>query len=575
MKKLIPYLKYLNTIRFHLVIAIITGILYGITTGAGIPVLVKFIYPKIFGNEEVDPALVGLYISLPILVTLLRASSNFLNTYYIAYCGQYILEKIRLQVFEKIQHLPLAFFNRYTPADLITRTMNDTGVLQQSIIELAQDIIKQPISLLGTLGFIFYVCMQHTDIVFLILFLAAIPICVIPIRMIGVKLKKRAFHTQVEAAKLTHRINQNLTAIKEVRAFCMEDSEMKRFTQASKNYFGRFMKLVKYNVMLSPIIEVIAALGISFSFYYAYIQNIEPEVFFAITAALYLSYEPLKKIGRLNNEMQKGVASLERLEALLHEPYSISDPQNPVRIDRLQGNIQFDKVSFAYDKTAILQNVSVNIEAGKTYALVGSSGAGKSTFANLIPRFYDIEQGSLSIDGTDIRNMRIKDLRRNIAIVSQDPTLFNDTIMNNLLIGNPMATREMVIDAAKKAYAHDFIEELPLGYDTEVGEDGSQLSGGQKQRIAVARAFLKDAPILILDEATSALDTLSEKFIQLALENLIKGKTVIIIAHRFSSIKHADKIFVFEHGKIIETGTHQELFSKSGTYHKLYQQQIS
>lgn len=575
MKKLFPYLTHLKDVRFQLFIAIITGALYGISTGAGIPALIHFICPLVFGEETLEPSLIILYISLPVIVTLVRASSNFLNTYYVGFCGQYLLEKIRLQVFEKIQRLPISFFNRFTPAELITRTMNDTGILQQSLIELAQDIIKQPITLLGTIGIIIYSCMQHTDIVFLILFLSAIPLCIVPIRIVGVKLKKRAFLTQVEAGKLTHRINQNLSAIKEVRAFCMEDSEKARFAQASRDYFGRFMKLVKYNVILSPIIEVIAAVGISFSFFYAYKKGIDAEIFFSIVAALYLSYEPLKKIGRLSNEMQKGAASLERLEALLNEPITICDPENPVKVDRLKGNIIFDKACFAYEKTAVIDNLSTQIEAGKTYALVGSSGAGKTTFANLIPRFYDLDSGTLTIDGIDIKNMRLRDLRRNIAIVSQDPTLFNDTIENNILIGYPNATHEMVMDAAKKAYAHDFIQELPNGYKTEVGEDGSQLSGGQKQRVALARAFLKDAPILILDEATSALDTVSEKYIQLALEKLFSGKTVIIIAHRFSSIKHADQILVFDKGEIVETGTHEKLFAQEGKYHKLYQQQIS
>lgn len=574
MKKFLPYLKYLKPVRIQLILAILLGVLYGVSTGVGIPVIVKFLYPKIFSEENIKVSTMILYVLLPFVISIIRSSSNFFNAYYMIYCGQHLLEKIRLLVFEKIQNMHLSFFNKYTPAEIITRSSSDTANLQNALIEFAQDAIKQPITLMGSVGVMVHLCIKHTDAIFLVIFLLAIPLCILPIRIVGLKLRKKATSMQAQVGEITHRLNQNLGAIKEVRSFCLEEYEKKRYEEACDNFMYRFMKLAKYGIILSPIIEVIAALGVSVAFFYAYKKTIEPEVFIALAIALYLSYEPLKKIGRLNNEIQRGIASLERIEELLNEPITIADPDKPVPVDKFEGNIEFHDVHFSYETAPVLEGVSQKLEAGRTYALVGSSGAGKTTFTSLILRFYEAQKGRVTIDGINIKDVTLKDLRKNIALVSQDPMLFNDTVYNNILIGNLKATREEVVDAAEKAYAHDFIKSLATGYDTGVGENGTQLSGGQKQRIAIARAFLKDAPILILDEATSALDAISENCIQMALETLFNGKTVIIIAHRFSSIKHADMIFVFEGGKIVETGTHGELFGSSGVYHKLYQQQL-
>jgi len=289
-----------------------------------------------------------------------------------------------------------------------------------------------------------------------------------------------------------------------------------------------------------------------------------------------MSYDPIKRLGAVNNELKRGAASLQRLEEVLLEPITISDPPNPIRVERLHGDLAFNSVTFAYkDGAPVLRDVAAQIPAGTICALVGPSGAGKTTFANLVPRFYDTSTGAVTIDGIDVRAMRISDLRRNIAIVSQDPVLFNDTIYNNLLVGREDATRAEVEEAARNAFAHDFIlNALPQGYDTIVGERGSKLSGGQKQRIALARAFLRNAPILILDESTSALDSESEMFIQTALKKLVAGKTVLIIAHRFSTIRDATKILVFENGRIVAQGDHPHLYTANPLYRSLYDRQI-
>jgi subfamily B ATP-binding cassette protein MsbA len=333
------------------------------------------------------------------------------------------------------------------------------------------------------------------------------------------------------------------------------------------------MRIAKYALALTPAIEFISALGIALTLGLAYGSGLKLPTFISIVTALYMSYEPVKKLAAINSEVKRAQASLDRLEEVLNEPIAIADPVDPVPVGRLKGDLRFDAVSFAYKADEqVLRDITVAIPAGTVCALVGPSGAGKSTFANLVARFYEVGAGSVNIDGIDLRAMRLADLRRNIAIVSQEPVLFNETIYNNLLLGRPDATRAEVEQAARDAFAHDFIMSLEggLGYDTVVGERGGRLSGGQKQRIALARAFLRNAPLLILDEATSALDTASEAFIQQALKKLVEGKTVLIIAHRFSTIRDATKILVFEQGRIVASGRHSELYANNALYKELY-----
>ena len=498
----------------------------------------------------------------------------FANSYLIGYCGQYLLRVLSIRIFEKIQSLPVAFFNKRTPGEIIARATSDTGLLQQSLVEFSQEILKQPTTLIGALGSLTYLCLQRSDIAFLLIFVLAIPICIVPIRYTGKKLKKKAWGMQHQVGELTQRLTQNLGAVREIRAFCLEDRELNRYSKTFAEFNQRFLKVIKYNVMLTPIIEVVAALGVGVALFYAFRQRIPADDFIATVLTLYLCYEPIKKLGRLHNKVNEGMAGLERIEALLNEPVTICDPESPVNVDTLKGDITLNDVSFAYEETPVLSHVTQSLPAGKTYALVGPSGAGKTTFANLIPRFYEVSSGSVAVDGIDVRSMRLHDLRKHISIVSQDPVLFNDTIYNNILVGNVDATAEQIHEAARNAFAEDFINELEDGYETFVGERGTRLSGGQKQRIAIARAFLKNAPILIMDEATSALDANSESAIQKALEQLIRNKTVILIAHRFSSIKHADEILVFDQGKIVDRGHHEELFEKSTLYRSLYEKQI-
>lgn len=575
MRKFLPYVRFLKAVRKPLIAAIVFGLIYGAANGAGLPLMAKEIFPRIFGEGAAALStweIIGVALWLPAVFTI-RGIAGYLNTYLIQYSGVRVLEALRLEYFGKLQHLPLSFFSRRSSGDLIARGLGDTNQLQTTLIAISNEAIKQPATLIGAIGYLGYLAFAEQGVVLVLLSLAIIPICVFPIRYVGRKMVDKARILQGQVGSLTDRFTENLSATKEVRAFGLERMEVDRFAHQSNAMVKAQMKVVKYAQALAPAIEIISAIGIAITFVYSYRIRIPLESFLSIIFALAVCYDPVKKLGALSNEIRRGEVSLERLEEILNEPVAIQDPPNPVHVDRLTGALTFEQVTFAYDKEPVLRDISINIPAGTVCALVGPSGAGKSTFASLVPRFHDVAAGSVEIDGTDVRSMRLVDLRRNIAIVSQEPVLFNDTIYNNLLFGRLDATREEVERAAKDAFAHDFIMALPNGYETICGERGSQLSGGQKQRIALARAFLRQAPILILDEATSALDSESEAFVQKALKKLMRGKTVLIIAHRFSTIRDASMILVFQDARIVAHGSHESLYESSTLYKSLYDRQ--
>jgi subfamily B ATP-binding cassette protein MsbA len=510
------------------------------------------------------------------MIFLLRSVAGYFNGCHIQIAGTRVLEAIRLDYFKKLQFLPLSFVQSRQTGDLISRGLTDTNQLQFVLTQLANDGIKQPGTLLFAVGYLGYMAVKVKGIGLMLVCLAMIPLVVFPIRYFGRKVAKRAAQLQGQLGTVTAVFSENLSAAREVRAFGLEEHETKRFAGLTHALVEFQVKVAKYAQAISPAIEVIAAVGVAATLLFAYRAHISKDDFLAVVTALYLAYEPIKKLGALNTDLKRAGASLDRLEVVLHEPVSITDPAQPVALGRARGDVLFDDVSFAYKAgETVLRNVTINIPAGTICALVGPSGAGKSTFVNLVPRFYEASAGRVRLDGHDLRSLRLADLRRNIAIVSQEPVLFNETVYANLLLGRADATRAEVEQAARDAFAHDFILKLEggLGYETVVGERGGRLSGGQKQRIALARAFLRNAPILILDEATSALDGDSEAAIQAALKKLVVGKTVFIIAHRFSTIRDATKILVFDRGAIVATGTHAELYAANALYRSLYDRQ--
>ena len=576
MRRFRPYFSYLRPQRGLLILAIVCGVVAGIASGAGLPLMVKKVFPVVFAKNAVpltswELAMVVLWIPI---VFVIRGAAGYLNSYFIQLVGTRVLEAVRLDFFRKLQVLPLSFFQKNSTGDLLSRGLADANQLQFTLTNVANELIKSPVTLLSAVIVIANLAYHENGVPLVLVSLAVVPLSVLPIRYVGKKLIKRAGKIQAELGAVTNIFSENLSATREVRAFGLESREVARFTAVSQILIRAQMKFTKYEKALTPLIEIVSAVGISITLLYAYQIHLDQDTFTTLIMAIYASYEPIKKLGGLNNDMKRGLGSLDRLEAVLHAPETITDAPNAIAYPRAIGELTFETVSFAYmSDEPVLQNVTVRIPAGTVCALVGPSGAGKSTFANLVPRFFDPVAGRVTLDGHDLRALKLADLRRNIAVVSQDPVLFNDTIFNNLLIARPEATAADVEAAAHAAYAHDFIRGFPEGYATIVGERGARLSGGQKQRLALARAFLRNAPLLILDEATSALDSESEAAIQLALKKLVVGKTVLIIAHRFSTIRDATKILVFDRGEIVATGSHAELHAGNPLYRSLYDRQ--
>jgi len=572
-KRFGPYFSYLKPVRKQFALGLGFGLISAAASGAGLPFIIQYLVPLVTSDDKPQGmALILLLSSIPLAFTL-RALGGFLNAYYMAYAGMHVLERLRIMVFEKIQQLPLAFFHKNNVGDLMSRVMGDTGQLQTALVKVVNSLVKEPATLVSALGFLIYLTISESEVAFMLIALATVPACVLPIRAIGTRILKKSRQAQQQAGELNNVLNENLSAVREVRAYNLETREINRFSAAVRKLFKLALKTIKYDKMLSPLIELTTAFALSFSLYVAVQRNIQPEVIAAILTALYMCYEPIKKLGGVSNTIRKAQASLDRLEYVLHTDDTVPEADNPKPLTAVTGEICFNNVTFAYDNEVALNNVNVKIEPNQAIALVGPSGAGKSTFANLVPRFYDVIEGSVTLDGIDIRELSKADLRSQIALVSQESLLFSETIANNIRLSKPDATLEEVKEAARMAHAHDFIEAFEDGYETLVGERGSRLSGGQRQRIAIARAFLKDAPIIVLDEPTSALDAESEHQIQAALEGLSKGRTVIIIAHRFSTIQHADRIFVFDDGAIIAQGTHQQLYQSNPLYTSLYDKQ--
>ena len=571
-----PYFSYLRPQRGLLVGAILCGILAGVASGFGLPYMVKKVFPVVFAKDAAPLdawALARIALWLP-AVFVVRGLATYLNTYLIQLVGTRVLEAIRLDFFRKLQVLPLSFFQKNSSGDLLSRGLSDANQLQVTLTTVANEIVRSPASLIGSIAIVAWIAYQEQGVLLVLVTLAVVPLSVLPIRYVGKKLIKRAGQIQAELGGVTDIFSENLSATKEVRAFSLEEREIARFGRASQTLIRAQMKFMKYEKALTPLIEIFSAVGIAFTLLYAYKVHLAQDTFIVLITALYTAYEPIKKLGSLNNELKRGLGALDRLEAVLQTPVAIVDSPSAQPLARASGALTFEGVGFSYQTgELVLNEISVAIPAGTVCALVGPSGAGKSTFANLVPRFFDPVEGRVLLDGHDLRSIRLADLRRNIAVVSQDPVLFNDTIYHNLLIALPEATREQVEAASRAAFAHEFILSFPAGYETVVGERGARLSGGQKQRLALARAFLRNAPILILDEATSALDSESEAKVQLALKHLVVGKTVLIIAHRFSTIRDATKIIVFEAGEIAAIGDHATLYGSSPLYRSLYDRQ--
>ncbi|MEM9227146.1 MAG: ABC transporter ATP-binding protein [Verrucomicrobiota bacterium] len=574
-KQILKYTKYLKPYWKVFTIAFLCGLIYSVISGFGLPVIVEHVFKDFLPQEDetqVDASIwkiLSVAAILP-LVFIIRGVAGFFNAYLMAYVSWQGMMKLRDDIFRKLQELPMAYYDERSTGDILTRIGSDTGRVQNVVMLTISELLKQPFVMLSGLGALTYLSWDNTESIFFLGFLLAAVLFVIPVVLLRKKLKVRGRQLQENQAAMTQLTKENVDAVLEVRAFSLEKEQRKFFNERMKYYIGSELKLIKYQRMQTPIMEVMAVFIVAGLFVYGYYANIDYATFAAMGFALYMTFDPLKKILAIVNHFHGAYASFERIEQTIKLHNDIIDPPEPKSMNRAQGTVSFDAVSFSY-KTGVpvLRDISVTIPAGEHCALVGPSGSGKSTFIKLIPRLYDPTAGTVCIDGVANKELSLETLRRQTALVSQNPVLFNTSLMENIRMGRPGASDPEVIAASQEAYAHEFITGFDQGYQSLAGENGSLLSGGQKQRIAIARAFLRDAPILLLDEATSALDAESEAFIRAALDKLIKNRTVITVAHRMSTFIHAERLLVFDAGQIIASGKHQELIETCEVYQKL------
>ncbi|HAR96611.1 MAG TPA: lipid A export permease/ATP-binding protein MsbA [Deltaproteobacteria bacterium] len=503
-----------------------------------------------------------------VFIYLFKGLFDYLQTYLMGFVGQRAITDIRNVVFRRIQEQPLPYFDKTPTGVIISRIVNDISLVQGTVSDAFTAVLKDAFAIIGLVFVVFYRDWWLASIAFAIL-----PFATYAIVAFGKKLRKISMQNQKAMARLTSFLHEVITGQRIVKAFSMEEYENKRFGVENHLLFRLALKRYKVRALSSPLMEVLGGIAVGVIIWYGGGKVIQgtstPGNFFSFMAALLMLYEPIKRVNKENHNIQQGLAAAQRVFEIIDRQPEVCNRADATELPPVQGSIEFSNVFFKYEEKMVLNNVNLRIEKNEVLAIVGESGVGKSTLLNLIPRFYDVTSGSIMIDQTDIRAVTLDSLRRNIALVTQDVILFNDSISKNIAYGaDEDAAR--IEEAARLANAHEFILKLPNHYETTVGEKGIRLSGGQKQRIAIARAFYKNAPVLVLDEATSALDTASETEVQKALENLMKGRTTIIVAHRLSTIINADRIIVLERGTIVQEGTHTELMEEEGPYRRLY-----
>ncbi len=585
-KSFFPYFRLLGPHWIAFAGALFCGLIYGISSGFGLPFMFDQVFPEIFPDQNNSPTLSNFELFYLIswfpLVFIIRGTSGYFNSYLINYCGLRVLEKIRLQVFAKIQKLPVSFFQKNQEGDLLSRITADTAQLQAALLGVSNDLVRQPVTFIGAIVALIVMAVQREGMSFILLCLVVIPVCVFPIRRIGELLMRRALGMQQKVGSMTAVLSENLSAYREVRAFNLEGREETRFKNSSEEYIKARMKVVKYSYILTPLIEILTAVGISFAIFQAARTSIRLDAVVPVITALYLAYDPIKKLGGINNNIKEALASLKRLNEVLEAKETVTESKTPISLEGIKESIVFNSVSFSYDEfedeanlnEAALKNINLTINCGECLAIVGPSGAGKTTLINMICRFQDPTEGKILLDGVDTKDFKLNQLREVISMVPQKPFLFDITVQENIEIGKSKYSRISVEDATRFSNSLDFINRLPNKFDEKLGEKATRVSGGQLQRLALARAFYRNSPLLILDEATSALDSENEEAIQESMKELIIGKTTIMIAHRFSSIRLADRIIVMDKGKIIADGDHKNLYEKCNLYKNLYDQQM-
>lgn len=566
------------TMLIPLIDRIFSNRLVVLPTTQGIPDFVLELVDRI--NTVPRTTMLNWIIGAAVVLTVFKSLFLYWQTYLMNDMSHRVIRDMRRDLYAKLIHSPLSFYSKRRSGELVSRVTYDTGIVRDAISEGLMDAIFQPIelvvniALLLSIRFIFGIPWS-----LVILITVVTPLVIFPVVWIGKMLKKASRSSQQAMADINASLYESVTGVRVVQAFGMEEYEKSRFDKFNREYYQSTLSLIGRNLLMAPVTELVAIVCGCAVVWIGATRVIHNEMsagaFFAFAAALFSLFRPLKRLSRLHAINQTAMAAAERVFQVLDEKGEIVDPARPVYLPKLSDEIEFRNVSFAYEPNRkVLDGVNFSIKKGQIVALVGPSGSGKSTLLNLLPRFYDPTDGDVLMDGRSLRQAAIKSLRGQIGIVTQETILFNDTVSANIAYGRSGIDQALIEEAARVANAHDFIQKLPNGYLTTIGDRGVKLSGGEKQRLAIARAVLKNPPILILDEATSALDTESERLVQDAIHNLMVGRTVLVIAHRLSTVKDADRILVLQDGQIIQDGRHDDLVKTAGLYARLYEMQF-
>jgi subfamily B ATP-binding cassette protein MsbA len=563
---------YVRPYRHRLLLSMLCGLLVSGTTALS-ALLVKPVLDDIFVARDTTKLLL-----FPLAIVMLyvgRGLFRYGHSYLMQSIGQRVIRDIRNHLFTHLLCMPLSYFHQHHTGTLISRVTNDIMLMQQAVSSTVHDLLRQGLTMLVLVGVVFYRDWFLATFAVLVLPLAGIPIIVL-----GRTLRRLSRQAQESMGQLSGLLEEVLSGVKIVKGFDREAYEGERFRQRNTAFYHVTMRVVRTAELNSPMMEFLAALGVAAVVFYGGRQVITgastPGTFFSFLTALLMLYEPLRKLSRVNSTLQGALAAASRVFAVIDTLSERTHEAGRPTLPAIRHTLVFHEVSMGYRPTSplVLHGINLRVEAGEIVALVGVSGAGKTSLVDLIPRFYEPTSGHITIDDVDIRHVSLASLRAQIGIVSQDIILFDETVRQNILYGHLEADDNQVVEAARAAYAHDFIMRMPQGYETIIGERGVRLSGGEKQRIAIARALLKNSPILILDEATSSLDSESEQMVQYALENLMKDRTTFVIAHRLSTVQHADKIVVLHAGTIVEIGCHDTLLTRGGHYRRLYEKQF-
>ena len=568
-KRLLVFLKpYIGRLSVAMVCMVILA-----ATTAGMAWLLQPALDHALSGEK--PEYIYLIPLAVIALYVVKGGAYFGQAYLMGWIGQRVIYDLRNQIYTRLSEQSLGFFAHRKTGELLARISYDVTLVQAAVSTSVTALMRDTMTIIFLIGVIFY-----QDWLLALIAMAVFPIIIYPILRFGRKMRSATYDGQVVMGEMSSLVEETVGGIRVVKAFGMETYEQGRFRNLIGGLMKHQMRAFRVNALSFPIMELVAGFGIAGVLYYGGLRVASGDAtagtLMSFLAAVIMLYEPVKRLSGANNQIQQGLAASERIFDILDEPVQVQDAETAQPLPPFKDIICFDAVEMFYPSTekAVLSKINLEIKAGEVVALVGRSGAGKSTLANLVPRFMDVTAGHIRIDGMDVRDLSQQSLREQIALVTQDVILFNDSVLNNIAYGHHNIDREQVEKIAKAANSHDFIMKLPQGYDTMVGERGVILSGGQRQRISLARALLKDAPILILDEATSSLDTESEQLVQLAIDRLMSGRTVIVIAHRLSTIRHADKIVVLDQGGISQVGGHDELLQQGGLYAELYHMQF-